>query len=139
MNFILAFSKDLRKRIVQAVKTTGNQTQVAFTFQVSRSTVRRMLKLQQLDPDLTPKKRPGRRSEIPPQKYPDVIAFLEAKNDLTLDQLRELWNQQHHQNLSKSTFSRLLDRLGWSRKKRVWQPPSAMSKPEVISKPTRSI
>jgi transposase len=59
-----AYSQDLRKRIVQAVKTTGNQTQVAVTFQVSRSTVKRMLKLEQLDPNLTPKKRPGRQSEI---------------------------------------------------------------------------
>ena len=114
-----AYSEDLRKRIVQAVKITGNQTQVAITFQVSRSTVRRLLKLEQLDPDLAPKKRPGRQTQIPPQKYPKVLAFLQDKNDLTLDQLRELWNQKYHQNLSKSTFSRLLDRLDWSRKKRV--------------------
>jgi transposase len=128
-----AFSQDLRKRIVRAVKTTGNQTQVAITFQVSRSTVRRLLKLEQLDPDLAPKKRPGRQGDIAPQDYPAVIALLEAKNDLTLQELTQLWDAQHHQKLSTATFSRLLGRLGWSRKKRVWQPPNATSKPEKSS------
>jgi hypothetical protein len=38
--------------------------------------------------------------------------------------------------LNKSTFSRLLGRLGWSRKKRVWQPPNVTSKPAVNSEKT---
>ena len=134
-----AYSKDLRKRIVQAVKTTGNQTQVAITFQVSRSTVRRYLKLEKHDTELTPKKRPGRQRGIPAENHSRVTAFLEAKNDLTLDELAQLYHQHYHLKLHKSTFSRLLGRLGWTRKKRVWQPPNVMNKPALSSKPTRPL
>src|SRR5215218_1275066 len=132
-----AYSQDLRKRIVQAVKTTGNQTQVAFTFQVSRSTVKRYIKLAELDQALAPKKRLGRHRGIPAENFPHVIAFLEAKNDLTLDELAQLWQEHYHQKLSISNFSRLLAQAGWTRKKRVWQPPNAMNKPATSSKPTR--
>lgn len=130
-----AFSQDLRKRIVKAVETTGNQTQVAITFQVSRSTVRRLLKLEQVDPTLAAKPRPGRQTEIVPENYPKVLALLEAQNDLTLHQLCQLYNEHYHQLVSVATMSRLLKRLGWSRKKRVWQPPSATVNKEPNSKP----
>jgi transposase len=131
------YSQDLRKRIVAAVKTTDNQTQVAITFQVSRSTVRRYLKLEKQDSELTPKVRPGRGSDIPAQNHSRVFVFLEAKNDLTLAQLAQLWQEHYHQKLSISTFSRLLAQAGWTRKKRVWQPPNATSKPEMSSKPIK--
>ena len=134
-----AYSQDLRKRIVAAVKTTGNQTQVAITFQVSRSTVKRLVKLAQLDPDLAPKDRPGRGSDIPAEYHYRVFAFLEAKNDLTLGELAQLWQEHYHHKLSISTFSRLLARAGWTRKKRVWQPPNAMNKSGMSSKPTRPL
>jgi transposase len=132
-----AYSQDLRKKIVGAVKATGNQTQVAALFQVSLSTVKRYLKLAESDPDLTPKKRPGRHSTIPTENYSRLTALLEAKNDLTMQELARLWQELYQQKLNPSTFSRLLVRAGWTRKKRVWQPPSATSKPEMSSKPTR--
>ena len=134
-----AYSQDLRKRIVQAVKITYNQTQVAITFQVSRSTVKRYLKLEKLDQALTPKKRPGRHRGIAAENFSHVIAFLEAKNDLTLAELAQLWQEHYQQKLSISTFSRLLAQAGWTRKKRVWQPPNATNKPEMSSKPTRPL
>jgi len=79
-----AFSQDLRKRIVQAVKTTGNQTQVALTFQVSPSTVQRLLKLELVDPELKPQTIPGRTAKVDPQHYSVFTTLLETKNDLTL-------------------------------------------------------
>src|SRR3954468_9517765 len=112
-----AYSQDLRKRIVQAVKTTGNQTQVAITFQVSRSSVKRFLKLEELDQTLAPKKRPGRQRGIAVEDFPQVIAFLEAKNDLTLAELAQLWQEHYHQKLSISNFSVCWRRLAGSEKK----------------------
>ena len=132
-----AYSQDLRKRIVKAVETTGNQTQVALTFQVSRSTVRRLLKLELTDPTLASLPRPGRQTEIAPENYPAVIAILQAQNDLTLQQVCELWADQYHQELSVATMSRLLKRLNWTRKKRIWQPLNVMSKSETSSKPAK--
>jgi transposase len=129
-----AYSQDLRKRIVKAVETTGNQTQVAITFQVSRSTVRRLLKLERVDPTLAAKPHPGRQTEIAPENYPALIALLQEQNDLTLAQLRQLWHEQYHQLVSVATMSRLLKRLGWTRKKRAWQPPNAINNTAMSSK-----
>lgn len=134
-----AYSQDLRKRIVQAVETnpTHNQSQVARTFQVSRSTVRRLLKLEAKDPDLKARTSPGRRPKLAAQDYGAVIALLEAQNDLTLQDLCQHWSQHHDQSLSVATVSRLLKRLGWTRKKRLWQPPSGMKNNEPSSRPIR--
>lgn len=134
-----AYSQDLRKRIVKAVETSGNQTQVAITFQVSRSTVRRLLKLEKVDPTLAAKPRPGRQTEIALENYPALISLLQEHNDLTLAQLCQLWEQLHQQKVSVATMSRLLKRLGWTRKKRVWQPPNAINKSEGSSRPTKVI
>ncbi len=98
---------------MQAVHTTGNQTQVAHTFRVGRSTVKRLLKLAGSDPDLTPKVRPGRQRAIAPQHYPALLAILNDNNDLTLEHLAQRWAQQQQSAvpLSQSTLSRLLS--GW--------------------------
>ena len=76
-----AYSQNLRKRIVKAVETSGNQTQVAITFHFSRSTIRRMLKLEKVDPSLADKPIPGRHPEIAAQNYPAVMALLQERND----------------------------------------------------------
>ena len=132
-----AYSQDLRKRIIKAVETTGNQTQVATTFQVSRSTVRRLLILEKVDPNLAAKPRPGRQTEIAPENYPALINLLQEHNDSTLAQLCLLWDEHYHQLVSVATMSRLLKRLGWTRKKRVWQPPNAINNTAMSSKPTK--
>ncbi len=131
-----AFSQDLRKRIVQAVKATSNQTQVAITFQVSRSTVKRLLKLQAIDPDLKSQPIPGRNAKITSQHYGVLITLLQAQNDLTLQDLCQYCLIHFGQNISVSSMSRLLKKLGWTRKKRVWQPSSAMKNTEPNSRPT---
>lgn len=74
-----AYSQDLRKKIVGAVKATGNQTQGAALFRVSRSTVRHYLKLEAFDPDLTPKKRPGRLALSPLKIIPALPLCLRPK------------------------------------------------------------
>jgi transposase len=130
-----AYSQDLRKRIVQAVETTGNQTQVALTFKVSRSTVRRLLKLEIIDPDLKPQPLPGRDPKVTSQDYGILTALLQAQNDLTLQELCQHFSIHYGLNLSISTMSRLLKKVGWTRKKRVWQPPNVMKNTELNSKP----
>ena len=119
-----AYSQDLRIRIVEAVQQTHNQSQVATTFKVSRSTVVRLLKLHAQDPNLPSKTSPGRSTEIASQDYPALLSLVAAKPDTTLDQLAHKWAEGGGERVSTSTLSRLLRRLGWTRKKRVWQPPS---------------
>ncbi len=54
-----AYSEDLRKKIVQALRRGMTKSEAARTFSVSRSSVKRYAKLAQEGRSLAPKKRPG--------------------------------------------------------------------------------
>lgn len=48
--------------------------------------------------------------------------------DATLDQHVALWNAHTGRTTSRSSVNRALDRLNWSYKKRVFEPPNAMKR-----------
>src|SRR5215217_2816759 len=56
-----AYSEDLRKKIVQALRRGTTKSEVARSFSVSRSSVKRYAKLVQEGRPLAPKRRPGSR------------------------------------------------------------------------------
>jgi transposase len=52
-------------------------------------------------------------------------AQLESNSDAaTLERHCELWERGHGARVSVSTISRAIRKLGWSYKKRVWEPPN---------------
>src|SRR3954454_10769457 len=114
-----AYSQDLRQRIVDTVEQTDNKTQTAQTFQVSVSTVKRLIKLKATTGVLDPKPLPGRPTNIKEEQYPALIAQLSENKDKTLQEHAQLWADKTGVVVSKSTFSRTFAKLGWSRKKRV--------------------
>lgn len=59
--------------------------------------------------------------------------FAHQHGQKTLGQMRLLWHQQQGQLLSEKTFSTWMQKIGWTRKKRVGYTPSAMKRSEVIS------
>jgi transposase len=122
-----AYSQDLRQRIVKTAEQTDNKTQTAQTFQVSVSTVKRLVKLKAATGELNPTPLPGRPTGIKGEEYPAFIAQLSEHNDKTLQEHAQLWADKFGVTLSISTLSRTIAKLGWSRKKRVWQPPSVTS------------
>ena len=59
-----AYSEDLRKKIVDALRRGATKTEAARSFGVSRSSVKRYAKLAEQGLPLAPKKRPGSKPKI---------------------------------------------------------------------------
>ena len=127
-----AYSKDLRLRVLDAVDRGHPRKEVANLFGVSLSTVKRYLKLRREGRDLAPRPSPGRTPDIlvTDEEERALWAQLEANDEATLERHCELWERQRGVRVSVSTMSRTIrNKLGWTRKKRRWVPPSATRRP----------
>jgi transposase len=119
-----AYSNDLRQRILRAVDQGHRQAEIAAAFQVSLATIGRYLKQRRETGRLAVKPIPGR----PPKKRAaleaDLATQLAAHDDATAEQHCHLWAATHGQPVSIATMRRAIRRLGWTRKKSHWVPPS---------------
>ena len=122
-----AYSENLRKKIVEALRRGATKTESARTFGVSRSSVKRYAKLDQEGRPLAPKKRPGLKPKLEETARRLLEADLEERPAATLRQRREFLRGAAGVSVSESTMSRALKRLGWSRKKGRWERQSATS------------
>ena len=122
-----AYSEDLRKKIVEALTRGTTKSEAARTFGVSRSSVKRYAKLAEEGRSLAPKKRPGSKPKIGGSAGRLLEADLERRPAATLSQRREFLEKAAGIRVSESTVSRMLKRLGFSRKKGLWERRSATS------------
>ena len=128
-----AYSLDLRRRIVAAAARGMARAEIAITFGVSLSTIQRLLARQRRNPQdtLAAQTPPGRRRTITPDQHAALWAQLEANRDATIAAHTQLWNATHQTSVSQWTVGRAIRRVGWTRKKRRWEPPSGMRLPEL--------
>ncbi len=126
-----AYSIDLRQRVLAALDRGMTRQQVVITFGVSLATLKRWLILQRNAAPLLPKASPGRRRVIAVEHHVALWQQLEMHPDATLASHAEQWNATHGGSLSSRTLSRAIQRLGWTRKKRRWEPPNVMNRPEL--------
>jgi transposase len=122
-----AYSLDLRKRIVEAKQRGMPTSEVARTFGVGASTVKRYAALAREGRSLAPRRRPGSKPKMDEAARKLLEADLEERPAATLPQRREFLRRACGLEVSDSTVSRMLKRLGWSRKKDRWVPRSATS------------
>ncbi len=122
-----AYSVDLRQRVVAAVDRGMPRGEVVTTFGVSLATIKRLVALRRTQSDLAAQHPSGRRRTIAPSQHAALWAQLEAHRDATIAMHTQLWNETHSTALSQWTVGRAIRRLGWTRKKRRWVPPSATS------------
>ncbi len=122
-----AYSEDLRKKIVEALGRGTTKSEAARTFGVSRSSVKRYAKLVEEGRPLTPKKRPGLEPKLDEAARRLLEEDLQVRPAATLRQRREFLRAVGGVSVSESTVSRMLRRLGWSRKKDRWQRASETS------------
>jgi transposase len=125
MRFMNAYSEDLRKKIVEALRRGTTKTEAARSFGVSRSSVKRYAKLAEQGRPLAPKKRPGSKPKMDERARRLLEADLEERPAATLSERREYLTGVAGLSVSDSTVSRMLKRLGWSRKKDRWEHRSA--------------
>ncbi|MCA1699195.1 MAG: IS630 transposase-related protein [Actinobacteria bacterium] len=122
-----AYSEDLRKKIIEALRRGMGKSQAARTFSVSLSSVKRYAKMADEGRPLAPKKRPGSK----PKTNQDATRLLEAdlqeRPAATLSERREFLQRVCGVKVSDSTVSRLLKRMGFTRKKGLWVRASATS------------
>jgi transposase len=126
-----AYSEDLRKKIVEALRRGTTKSEAARAFGVSRSSVKRYAKLSEEGRPLTPKKRPGSKPKIDESARRLLDADMEERPAATLSERREFLEKAANVRVSDSTMSRMLKRLGWSRKKDRWERERERRVPEV--------
>ena len=122
-----AYSLDLRKKIVEAKQRGAPTSEVARTFGVGASTVKRYAATAREGRSLAPKKRPGSKPKMDEAAVRLLEADLRERPTATLPQRREFLSGVAGVRVSESTLSRALRRLGWSRKKDRWERASATS------------
>ena len=121
-----AYSEDLRKKIVEAVEKRGMpKAEAARLFGVGISSVKRYVATAKAGRSLAPKKRPGSKPKMDQTARRLLEADLEERPAATLPQRREYLGRVAGVQVSDSTVSRMLKRLGWSRKKDGWERPNA--------------
>ena len=91
--------------------------EVAQTFGVGPSTVKRYAAAAREGKPLAPKKRPGSKPKLDEAARKLLEADLEERPTATLPQRREFLARVAGVRVSDSTVSRMLGRMGWSRKK----------------------
>jgi transposase len=122
-----AYSLDLRMKIVEAKERGMPTAEVAQTFGVGASTVKRYAAAAREGKPLAPKKRPGSKPKLDDGARKLLEADLEERPAATLSQRREFLRRICGTDVSDSTVSRALKRLGWTRKKDRWGRRSATS------------
>jgi transposase len=121
------YSEDLRKKIVEAIGRGMTKAEAARVFGVGLSSVKRYVAMVWEGRPLAPKRRPGSRPKLDETARKLLEADLEECPAATLSHRREFLERVAGIRVSDSTVSRMLKRLGWSRKKDRWERRSATS------------
>ncbi len=125
------YSEDLRQRIVSTVERGTSKSQVARTFSVSLSSVKRYVNKAQRGESLAPKKSPGSAPKL------DEKARKLLDDDLTERPFASLQDRCDYietvtgLSVSRSTMCRAIAQIGSTRKKGDELPPSATSSKEL--------
>lgn len=114
-----AYSSDLRERIAQAVDRGYKRADIIKLFGVSRSTIKRYLKRRRETRLMCRKLIPGRPPKKSAPLRAGLVAQLETHPDATLDMHCQIWEQTSGVQVSTSTMSRAIRRVGWTHKKKT--------------------
>ena len=120
-----AYSTDLKERLVRAVADGQPMREAARRFGVAVTTVKRTVVQERETGSLARAPIPGRPRAIGREHEAALRARLEAAPDATVLEHCAWWAEHEGQPLSETTMWRAIRRLGWTHKKRHWQPVSA--------------
>jgi transposase len=112
-----AYSEDLRKKIVEALERGMPKIEATKTFGVGISSVKRYVAAARAGRSLAPKERPGSKPKLNETARRLLEADLRERPAATLPQRREFLRRVAGVRVSDSTVSRMLKRMGWTRKK----------------------
>jgi transposase len=119
-----AYSEELRRKIVETVQRGMGHNEAAHSFGVSLSSVKRYVGELRKGGSLRPKKHPGSKPKVDERGRRLLESDVEERPTLSLLERCHFLEQATGMRVSESTMSRLLHRLGFSRKKGAWVPAS---------------
>jgi transposase len=122
-----AYSKNLRQKIVDAVRRGMSKTQAARTFGVGISTVKRYASKAQWGEPLEPGKAPGRRPKMDKRHRKVLEEDLRERPFVTLGERCDYIEAISGVSVSRSTMCRAIARIGSTRKKGDEAPQSETS------------
>jgi transposase len=120
-----AYSTDLKERLVRAVADGQPMREAARRFNVAVNTVKRAVVQERETGSLERKPIPGCPRRIGPEQEAILRERLQTAADATVLEHCAWWAEHQGQSLSEATMWRAIRRLGWTHKKRPWQPVSA--------------
>jgi transposase len=127
-----AYSSDLRLRVLSAIDGRMSKMTAHKTFCVSRSSIDDWIELR-AHTGLVDANTSYQRGPKPGITNEQMLDFAREHDGCTLAQMVEAWHAKTGQERSTRFFSRALQRIGWTRKKRVFSSASAMKEHEASS------
>lgn len=114
----MAYSTDLRKRVLAAVDDGLSHTAAAERYQIAHASIAKWIKLRRETGALIARQPPGRPRTIALADHDALRAQLTAQPDASLAVHVAHWAAQHpSQDVSTATMARAIQRLDWTRKK----------------------
>ena len=133
----MAYSLDLRTRVLAGIDRGLSRTEAAKLFAVGRATITTWVTLRRETGSLAAQQPPGRPRTIGLADNDALRAQLTAQPDATLAAHVASWTALHpSQSLSVATMSRSIQRLDWTRKKSRCAP---ASKTPTAARPSRHV
>jgi transposase len=115
---------------VRAVDQGKPRSEIVNMLGVSLATIKRYLKQRRETGHMRPKAIPGRLARKGAALQVGLVAQLQAHPDVSLETHCQIWESEHGMRVSTSTMSRMILRVGWTRKKSRWQPVNARRRNE---------
>jgi transposase len=122
-----AYSVDLREKIVEAVGRGMPKMEVARTFGVGISTVKRYVNSAQEGGSLWPGKSPGKPRKLDESAMRLLEEDLHSRPEVNYTQRADYLSTIYGLGVSESTICRAIKRMGYTRKKDRWVQKSGMS------------
>jgi transposase len=122
-----AYSEDLRRKVVEAVHRGMGKGEVARSFGVSLSSVKRYVAKADQGDSLSPRKHPGPHPKLDERARRLLEADVEERPALSLRERGGFLERVAGIRVSESTLSRLLRRMGFSPKEGRWVRARGMS------------
>jgi len=113
-----AYSQDLRQRVLASIDAGFTQSEVAESFAVSISSIKRYLKQRREAGHVLPKPITGRPAVKGPALEAGLLEQLRVYPDATREEHCQMWEEKTGIKVSTASISRARMALGWTRKKR---------------------
>lgn len=120
-----AYSADLRLRVLDAIEGGMSKMTAHRTFRVSRSTIDKWITRRRATGSVQAKSGYHKGRALALGEVASFEAFAQRHQGATLEQMSRAWQEESGHLVSRNTFSLMLARIGWTRKKRVVSTPSA--------------